>query len=167
MQAIPTGPAHATDYHRAVEALLTALFYPALDQPHREFPIHDGRKRIDITYTNTANCGFFDWVNRIQMAPAPNVFVECKNYGRELSNPETDQLSGRFSPLRGRVGLLVYRGYGDKDLLISRCRDTALDNRGFIIVLDDADLEELVNARKQNPYSVAFDLLRQRFDQLV
>jgi hypothetical protein len=93
--------------------------------------------------------------------------VECKNYGGELANPEVDQLAGRFSPLRGRVGLLVHRGYGDKDLLIKRCRDTALDNRGFIIVLDDADLEELVDARRQNPYSVTFDLLRQRFDQLV
>jgi hypothetical protein len=113
-----------------VEALITALLYPALDQPQREFKTHGGRKRIDIAYTNVADGGFFDWVNRIQNAPAPNVFVECKNYGRELGNPEIDQLSGRFSPLRGRLGLLVHRGFGDKDLLNERCRDSDLGPQG-------------------------------------
>lgn len=165
--SLPPGPDHASDYHWAVEALLTALFYPALDQPQREHRIHQGRKRIDITYTNVATLGFFDWVNRVQMAPAPNIFVECKNYGGELGNPEVDQLAGRFSPLRGRVGLLVHRGFGDKGLLIRRCRDTALDHRGFIIVLDDEDLGQLVDERKRFPESVRFDLLRQRFEQLV
>jgi hypothetical protein len=157
----------ATAYHHAVEALLTALFYPALDQPRREFPIHEGRKRIDITYTNVASEGFFDWVNRVQSAPAPSVFVECKNYGRDLSNPEIDQISSRFSPLRGRLGFLAHRGFGDKDLLVQRCRDTALDHRGFIIVLDDDDLESLVQERKQNPNSVSFKTLCRRFDELV
>jgi hypothetical protein len=164
---VPSGPNHATAYHHGVEALLTALFYPALDQPQREFKIHQGRKRIDIAYTNVATHGFFDWVHRIQNAPAPNVFVECKNYGGELANPEIDQLAGRFSPLRGRLGLLVHRGYGDKQLLIQRCRDTALDNRGYVIVLDDDDLLQLVGERSAGPGSTAFNLLRSRFDELV
>lgn len=167
VKTIPPGVEHATEYHRAIEALLTALFYPALDQPRRELPIHEGRKRIDITYTNVATRGFFDWVNRVQLAPAPNLFVECKNYGQELANPEVDQLAGRFSPHRGRVGLLVHRGFGDKTLLIARCRDTALDNRGFIIALDDDDLTRLVEERKQDPQSVRFSLLRERFDELI
>src|SRR6266851_6202476 len=59
VRAAPVGPDQPTDYHPTVEALLTALFYPALDQPRREFPIHEGRKRIDITYTNVATGGFF------------------------------------------------------------------------------------------------------------
>lgn len=167
VQEVPHGLEHATEYHHAVEALLTALFYPALDQPRREFPIHSGRKRIDITYTNVASEGFFDWVNRVQLAPAPSVYVECKNYGRELKNPEIDQLAGRFSPLRGRLGLLVHRGFGDKELLVQRCRDTSLDGRGFMIVLDDEDLASLVEERKKDPYSVAFDTLRRRFEELV
>lgn len=167
VHAVPPGIDHATAYHHVVEALLTALFYPALDQPQREFQIHEGRKRIDITYTNTAVRGFFDWVNRIQTAPAPNVYVECKNYGRELANPEVDQLAGRFSRLRGRLGLLVHRGFGDKAALLRRCRDTALDDRGFILALDDDDLAALVEERKQRPESVAFKLLRDRFNKLV
>lgn len=161
---VPPGIHHASTYHLAVETLLTALFYPALDQPRREFPIHEGRKRIDITYTNVASRGFFDWVHRVQAAPAPNVFIECKNYSTELANPEVDQLAGRFSPLRGRLGLLLHRGFGDKLRLVTRCRDTALDGRGFIVALDDDDLETMVQERKQNDY---FRHLRRRFDELV
>jgi hypothetical protein len=164
---IPPGADDATNYHHAVEALLSALFYSALDQPMREFPIHQGRKRIDIHYTNVATQGFFDWVNRVQNAPAPNVFVECKNYGHEVANPEIDQLLGRFSPLRGRVGLLVHRGFGDKSRLEARCRDSALDGRGFVIALDDDDLVQLIAERVQHPDSVTFTLLRQRFGALV
>jgi hypothetical protein len=167
VKAVPTGPVDATAYHHAVEALLTALFYPALDQPIREFEIHQGRKRIDISYTNVASQGFFDWVHRIQGAPAPNVFVECKNYGRELGNPELDQLAGRFSLLRGRLGLLVHRGFGDKQLLIKRCRDTALDGRGFVIALDDSDVEALVDERREESEDTSFRLLRERFNELV
>ncbi len=164
---VPTGADDATRDHRAVEELLTTLFYPALDMPQRESRIHQGRKRIDITYTNVASRGFFDWVNRVQTAPAPYVFVECKNYGAGLGNPEIDQLAGRFSPIRGRLGLLLYRGYGDKAQLIQRCRDTALDNRGYIIALDDIDLRLLVEARKVDSDSVTFDLLHQRFAELI
>lgn len=161
------GADSATAYHHAVEALLTALFYPALDMPQREFPIHDGRKRIDITYVNTASTGFFDWANRVHDAPAPYVYVECKNYGSELGNPEIDQIAGRFSPIRGRVGLLCHRGFGDKERLTARCRDTALDGRGFILPLDDADLASLIEERKANPDSVRFSLLHDYFARLV
>ena len=121
----------------------------------------------DISYTNLASQGFFDWVHRIQRAPAPNVFVECKNYGSDLRNPEIDQIAGRFSPLRARLGLLVHRGFGDKSRLIQRCRDTALDSRGFVLPLDDDDLARLADERRRAPDSVTFTLLRQRFDELI
>ena len=53
------GQAQANDYENAIEALLTALFYPALLYPYKQHPIHQGRKRIDITYNNAATDGFF------------------------------------------------------------------------------------------------------------
>jgi hypothetical protein len=56
---IPTGAKHADQYHRLVMGSLTALFYPDLIQPHREWEIHGGRKRIDIVFTNAADSGFF------------------------------------------------------------------------------------------------------------
>jgi len=163
----PTGNDDATTYHRSVEALLKALFWPALDFDKREFPINGGRKRIDITFNNIAHSGFFDWVNRVAMAPAPQVYIECKNYGREIGNPELDQLAGRFSDIRGRLGFLTYRGFVNKANIIQSCRDTALAGNGFIIALDDNDLKLLVAERKQNHDNMRFDLLMRRYQELV
>ncbi|WP_158070521.1 hypothetical protein [Streptomyces luteocolor] len=139
----PTGNAEANIYHARAEALLTAMFYPSLIMPEMEHEIHEGRKRIDITYTNNAKDGFFAFLTRHKI-PAQYVFIECKNYGRELGNPELDQISSRFSPLRGKFGILACRSFEDKERFLRRCRDTALDHRGFVVALDDADMAKLV-----------------------
>jgi len=110
---IPPGRDHFSEYERAIEGLLTALFYPALTHPELQTEIHEGRKRIDITYTNIATDGFFYWL--ALHYTAPNILIECKNYAGEVSNPELDQLSGRFSPSRGQFGILVCRGFDDKE----------------------------------------------------
>ncbi|WP_246113481.1 hypothetical protein [Streptomyces montanus] len=140
---VPAGKADATRYHNAVESLLTAIFYPSLSMSEKEFEIHDGRKRIDISYTNTARDGFFKYLVRHRIR-SRYVFVECKNYGKEVANPELDQLSSRFSTLRGEFGILACRGFQDKELFLRRCGDTARDGRGYVIALDDEDLKRLV-----------------------
>ncbi|GAA2418906.1 hypothetical protein GCM10010404_91860 [Nonomuraea africana] len=169
--SVPTGTEHATKYHHAVEALLTALFYPSLSEPKIEAKLHEGRKRVDISYTNVASSGFFQWL-RIQRVPCRYVVVECKNYGTDLENPELDQISSRFSPLRGQVGILACRRFKNKDLFKKRCRDTALDYRGFVLALDDDDLRELVEEAEASihplePKPNEFRLLKKRFDELV
>lgn len=162
---LPTGKADASRYEDAIERLLSALFYPSLADPVIQHEIHDRRKRIDITYTNMARHGFFEWL--AQHYPAPHIFVECKNYGKEVGNPELDQLSGRFSPSRGRVGILVCRGFHDKPLFLRRCRDTAQDDRGYILALDDSDLAALVEAHKKEDPKMEFTLLKDRFNHLI
>jgi hypothetical protein len=82
--------------------------------------------------------------------PAANIVVECKNYTKPIGNPEYDQLSGRFSPSRGRVGLLVYRGYADKERVQASCQATANDDRGWILALDDDDLTKLVDEQQED-----------------
>lgn len=161
----PTGNDDATRYHLGIERLLTALFYPALSFPKREQSIHEGRKRIDIVFVNTDNRGFFYWAS--SHYPASHIIVECKNYTGDPANPELDQLSGRFSPSRGQLGLLVCRTFADKQLFIQRCRDTALDQRGYVVPLDDSDLSDLVAARKDGDEARIFILLKERFDKLV
>jgi hypothetical protein len=162
---VPPGRDFATDYERAVEPLLTALFYPALTNPQVQFPIHEGRKRIDITYTNIAGKGFFAWLS--QHFAAAHIFVECKNYTSAPTNPELDQLAGRFSPSRGQVGLLIARKIDNKPLFLQRCHDTAADHRGFIIALDDDDIQEVIREQKNGGVEHAFDLLYRRFQSLL
>lgn len=160
-----TGQSDATRYEKEVKGLLTALFYPNLTNSIVQHEIHDGRKRIDITYTNMALNGFFKWV--ATHYPAAPVFVECKNYGKKVGNPELDQLSGRFSPSRGQVGLLVCRSFQNKPLFMKRCVDTARDLRGFIIALDDDDIALLAKTRQDDPLYSDWTLLQDRFRALV
>jgi hypothetical protein len=164
---IPTGRADATRYHLAVEELLTALFYPALDFMKHEYKINQGRKRVDITYTNIARNGFFDWVNRVVNAPAHEVYIECKNYTKDVGNPELDQMIGRFSDHRSRVGLMLYRSTTNQQQIDASCRDTALAGSGFILAISDNDLVRLVGERKRNPDSIDFPILREIYSRLV
>jgi hypothetical protein len=165
VRSIPTGATHAVAYEKAIEILLTALFYPALSSPQSQFEIHDGRKRIDISYTNVADRGFFRWLSLHY--PSSLIFVECKNYSKDIANPELDQLTGRFSVNRGRFGIVVCRSFEDKDLFIQRCVDTAKDQRGFVVPLDDGDLELLVTAVKNPTWQLEFDLISERFQRLI
>jgi hypothetical protein len=163
--AVEPGREQADDYHRAIQALLTPLLHPNLVMPERESALHQGRKRIDITYANRAEHGFFAWVSRHHAAQY--IIVECKNYDGDPANPELDQIAGRFGPSRGKIGLLVCRTLKGKQLFIERCRDTASDQRGFVIPLDDEDLGVLVKARADRDEAGVFRMLKGRFDALV
>jgi hypothetical protein len=162
---IPVGKEHFSQYENAVEALLTALFYPSLANPFKQTPIHEGRKRIDLTYTNVATYGFFQWLS--MHYSASHIFIECKNYGREIGNPELDQMAGRFSPSRGQFGIITCRSFENKALFAERCKDTANDNRGFIIALDDEDMIALVEEIKAISSRMSFNVLKLKFDYLI
>lgn len=165
VEAVPVGREASALFEDAIEKLLSALLYPSLANPRREHQIHEGRKRIDVTYTNLAKDGFFSWLAKHY--PASHVFVECKNYGKELGNPELDQLTGRFSPSRGTFGMLVCRSLADRELFVRRCIDTAKDSRGFVVVVDDGDLAALVEAQKQQGSDGVSSLLKAKFDRLI
>lgn len=165
VRAVNPGGPSATAFHKASQAVLTAVLHPWLVMPVREHDIHQGRKRIDISYTNAAQGGFFHWF--AQHLPAMTVAVECKNYSSDPANPELDQLAGRFSPSRGRLGLLVCRSFADRRLFMERCRDTAKDDRGFIIPLDDTDLAYLVESRRNEDFDAISKFFRERYDFLV
>jgi hypothetical protein len=55
----------------------------------------------------------------------------------------------------------------DKGLFIKRCRDTARDQRGYVLTLDDGDLGALTAARKAEDGPAFFSIRDDRFSQLV
>lgn len=142
LKKIVPGRDDATKYEDLIEKIFSIIFYPSFCHPTKQHKIHDGRKRIDISYCNEAAFGFFKWVGLHY--PASMIFIECKNYGKEVGNPELDQLSGRFSMSRGKVGILVCRSIENKEKLYQSCKDTAKDGRGFILPLDDEDILMLI-----------------------
>lgn len=144
LQQIKQGTDQATEFHHLMVGVIEYLFYPDLIYPQKEVPIHSGRKRIDITYTNNATSGFFFRAHTSQQMKSAMVMVECKNYSSDPKNPELDQLSGRFNDQRGWFGFLVARHFEDRDLFLARCRDTANDRRGIIIPLVDTDIEAML-----------------------
>jgi hypothetical protein len=152
--SIPAGNAHASQYHYLMIGIVEFLFFPNLFNPRKEREIHQGRKRIDIVMENGARRGIFWRLHQVRKLPCAYVAIECKNYSNDVANPELDQLAGRFSPNRGKVGILCCRHFQDRTTFVQRCRDTLRDDRGLVIPLNDQTvidwLRLIESGRRQN-----------------
>lgn len=167
LHTIPPGREAATAYHRLIVGILELIFFPRLTCPQVEREINDGRKRIDITFDNAADDGFFYRVHRTHQLPASFIMIECKNYEADPGNPELDQLAGRFAANRGRVGLLVCRHIQDMDLFISRCSDTYRAGNGLIVPLVDVDLRQVLRGVVNDQGDTIVDvILNDRFRRI-
>ena len=164
---IPRGMNDATTYHSFMYGALTFLFYPHLVAPVKENEIHQGRKRVDVAYSNAAKGGFFFEILSANQTRALKVLIECKNYSRELGNPEVDQIAGRFGPTRGKFGIICCREIFDAASLLERCRDTALDDRGYIIVLDDGRVNAMLDNVARGARGTNDQLLRELLSGLT
>lgn len=164
---IPVGDTGANQFHNHIKGILTAVFHPLLINPTKEQEIHEGRKRIDLVFENAAREGFFLELSQNKQIPSAYILIECKNYSGDPKNPELDQLAGRFSVNRGRFGILICRKITDKNLFFKRCKDTANDDRGFIIVLDDLDIKQLLEYRENNDIQGINAFLDTQFRKLV
>lgn len=167
LKAIPTGPDDATDYHRTMVGVLELLFYPHLCNPVIEHEIHEGRKRIDIVFDNCSESGFFFRLFNTHGIPSRFIMVECKNYTRDVKNPEIDQIGGRFSSSRGQMGIIACRSVDDMQTLINRCGDTYNDGRGLIIPMVDDDFCEMLQYRAAKNDQAIDDFVQKRFHQIA
>lgn len=167
LKKIPAGKDDATMYHKFVKSLLEILWYPYLTNPVIEREIHDGRKRIDIVMDNNAQNGFFFDMHNISKIFCPYIYIECKNYGKDVANPEIDQLAGRFSPGRGKFGILVCRNLKDKLLFVKRCQDTYKDDRGLIICLIDEDIIKMMEAIKRDEPNIIWKILEDKKREII
>lgn len=164
---IPTGTADATRYHNAMLAILEFLFFPHLVYPQKETEIHDGRKRIDITFHNAATSGFWYDMKVSPQCSSAMMMFECKNYSSDIKNTELDQMAGRFANIRGWFGVILCRHFEDKDLFLKRCQDTARDGRGVIICLDDGDVVKMLECAKTGNRSDIDKILIQKYQEII
>ncbi|UTW57091.1 hypothetical protein KFE96_09450 [Kordiimonas sp. SCSIO 12603] len=164
---IPAGRASANEYHRFIAGVLSYLFYPDLVCPEIEYSIHSSRKKIDIKYTNAADKGFFRRAFLDSKIQARKIMIECKNYFKDIENPEIDQMSGRFSTLRGQLGFLIFRSSDNMETVLARCQDTARDGRGFIIPICDEDIICMIGYAQKVDGRKLDRFLQKRFNELL
>jgi hypothetical protein len=167
LDQIRPGDNQATAFHDFMKGVLEFLFYPNLIYPEKEAPLHQGRKRIDVVFTNNSSGGFFYRRLIDRRSGARKVMFECKNYTKEMANPELDQIAGRFSPERGRLGFVIGRQFDDRTRFIARCRDTALDDRGYVIAVVDDDIKCMLSMVHRHQRSAIDQYLEGRFDELI
>ncbi|MDD2208110.1 MAG: hypothetical protein PHG03_03265 [Bacilli bacterium] len=164
---IESGIKTADEYNTLVLCILEFIFYPNMSNPKKEIPINDGRKRIDILYNNTAQSGFFfDLIEKYSI-PANFIIVESKNYSTDISNPELDQLIGRFSNHRGRFGLSISRKADNHDILLKRCGDILKDDNGLIIPLLDSDIIKILTDIKEGIENTGLSLLLEKYTKIA
>lgn len=164
---IKTGNDDANNYHKISFDNLIHILGVRVSSPDSEVAINNGRKRIDIVFNNSDNSGFFKSLNQLHQIKCPKIFIECKNYGKEIGNPEIDQLQGRFSDKRGLFGILLCRSIADRPKMIERCKDVMNDRKGFILVLDDSDISELLQFKEQQNEQAIDDFFTKKLDQLI
>jgi hypothetical protein len=146
LEQIPPGREHANQYHNFIKGVLTEVFAPSLTRPKKEQNIDEGRKRIDISFHNSATDGFFSKLVNQHKYVVPYVPIECKNYTDDIANPEFDQMLGRLNRRRGMFGIIVCRTIVDKGAVLKRCQDAVKnDPEKAIIVLDDVDIKKLLD----------------------
>lgn len=166
LKKIQTGTQEATNFHKITFDNLIEIFGNRLYDPQGEVKINEGRKRIDIVFNNNDK-GFFHQLNTLNKIHCPKIFVECKNYGKELGNPEIDQLQTRFSKQRGMFGILLCRTIENKEKMIQRCKDVLHDREGYIIVLEDKDIEYLLKLKEQNYDEKIDQFMNQKLDEII
>ena len=164
---IPVGNTDATNYHKISYNSLIYIFGTRLSNPDREKEINEGRKRIDIVFDNSDKDGFFNKLNTLYHIHCPKIIMECKNYGREIGNPEIDQLQGRLNYKRGMFGILLCRSVENKIKMNRRCKDVLNDGKGYIIVLTDSDFSVLLELKGDCNEKGIDDFMSKKLDELI
>jgi hypothetical protein len=167
LNRIPVGHEGAHKYHKFILGALETIFYPNLRKPEKEQRLHAGRKRVDIVFDNVGNQGFFADLRIRHRIKCPYVFFECKNYSEDPGNPEFDQLTGRFSKLRGEFGILVCRKITNRHKTLQHSRDPLNDGRGYVLVLDDSDIEALLRMRARQDFAGVNNYMGDLYRRLV
>lgn len=165
--SIRSGKLNAGRYHEHVFELLKYVFADILSRSKMEQKMDGGRRRADVKFHNSASGGFFRIAPKNLAIPSSWILFECKNYSRDLKNPQLDQISSYLNRRRGKLAFGVCRKIYDKVKMQLRLIDIARDQEKFIMLLDDADLRRLVAFRAKGQMEAIDDFLYEKLDELL
>ena len=157
----------ATQFHRLSAIILWLSLYSQISDMKIERIINVGLGKIDVTFQNRNNDGFFKDLKDLADIRSPLISVECKNYTNDIRNPEIDQLSRRLNRQRGMLGILSCRAVENKERLNLNLKFLAANEQKYIIVLEDADLEFMIKERFKSGEEGINIFLREKYEELI
>lgn len=160
-----SGISDAYRYQDLIAYILKLIFEDQLTDMEVETQAWEGLIRIDITFRNMVEKGFFKDIKKSHSVHCPYILIECKNYSQDVGNPQYDQLTVRLDKTVGMFGFLVVREIEDKEKCLKHCKKR-LKNEKFIIVLDDNDIFDLIEAKIYNPNEVN-NILHKKLKELL
>jgi hypothetical protein len=164
--SIPEGNESFKEYENAIKGITELLFYPDLNNPQVQREINEGRKRIDIVFTNIAQKRIFNIIRNTFDIPSNYIFIECKNYTKDIANPELDQMIGRFSNNNGKVGIIFCRHLDNPNLFLSRCKDTYRTHQSIILHITDDVLINMLDNYKLRYEGSYHDIITRMVDEV-
>ena len=106
--------------------------------------INNGEGKIDITFTNKADNGFFHDLVASHGLKCPYIFIECKNLTEDLKPNDFQQLSERLTTTKNQFGILICRGNTNEKNVLSHVKTRSTVGERLVMWLEDDDLIEML-----------------------
>ncbi len=164
---LPGGGKKSSKYHNLIFNVLKGVFEDILNNPKKEDPIANDAQRVDITFKNDCEKGFFKKrLSEGYKLTCPNIFFECKNYSEDLKNPEFFQMRCRLNKVRGQFGIIICRKILKKENY-EKSQDDAIKKEEYFLVLDDEDIINLIKLKLNNKSDDIDEYLENKFKRLT
>lgn len=109
LSLLSTGRKNASKYHKLIYNILVTIIGNRLKNPRKEEYLAKKSQRVDITFRNERENGFFKQLAEGYHITCTHIFIECKNYDEDIGNPEFGQIVLRLNDVRGQFGIIVCR----------------------------------------------------------
>lgn len=166
LKKIKAGRKNASQYHKLIFNIIKIIFENSLKKPQMEENLARGTQRVDITFQNQRDNGFFKQLAEGYNIVCPNIFIECKNYKEDLRNTEFFQMRCRLNKVRGQFGIIVCREI-KKSECVQKAQEDAGKKEEYFIVLEDKDIEKLAKLKIQNKEDGIDEFIEEKFKKLV
>lgn len=166
LKKLESGRKYASQYHELIFDILKILFENRLRRPKKEESIADETQRVDITFKNFQDRGFFKRLDKGYHIVCPNIFIECKNYNEDLGNPVFAQIQNRLNKKSGQFGIIVCRKIINRRRVRKR-QGTLVNDDKYVLVLVDSDIEKLVRMKLKGEEEEIDDLFEEKFKELL
>lgn len=160
LENIRPGKTQANKFHSVVFQIVQFVFDWCLENFEVEYETNSGRGRVDIIADNFANGGLF--LELRQQLNANSIPIECKNYKSELGNNEFNQIAQRLGQKSSNFGMLFCRHVDTWTDMLGHMTDRWLRQSVMILLFEDKDLTELVDARLARNFQRIESLIRQK-----